>query len=103
MINSQKKTEVIIKLQVDPCSADRGTNELPMTLYELEANGGLLQKKFVMEAKEAERVNRFENFSCLKIMFRRLSKVWPTIILVQVMNMVPFYDSIPRYQFQKSI
>ena len=70
-----------------------------MTLYELEANGGLLQKKFVMEAKEAERVNRFENFSFLKIMFRRLSKVWPTIILVQVMNMVPFYDSIPRYQF----
>jgi len=47
--------EATILLKVDPCSADRGTNELPMTLYELEANGGLLQKKFVMEAKEAER------------------------------------------------
>ena len=47
----ERPTEIILKLQVDPCSADRGTNELPMTLYELEANGGLLQKKFVMEAK----------------------------------------------------
>jgi len=47
--------EATLLLKVDPCSADRGTNELPMTLYELEANGGLLQKKFVMEAKEAER------------------------------------------------
>ena len=55
---SRKTDEIILKLQVDPCSADRGTNELPMTLYELEANGGLLQKKFVMEAKEAERVNK---------------------------------------------
>ena len=49
-------------IKVDPCSADRGTNELPMTLYELEANGGLLQKKFVMEAKEAERVNLSDAF-----------------------------------------
>jgi len=47
--------EATILLKVDPCSAERGTNELPMTLYELEASGGLLQKKFVMEAKEAER------------------------------------------------
>merc|ERR1712168_927151 len=29
--------EATLLLKVDPCSADRGTNELPMTLYELEA------------------------------------------------------------------
>ena len=69
-----------------------------MTLYELEANGGLLQKKFVMEAKEAERVNSLEIVISLNF-FRRLSKVWPMITLVQVMNMAHFYDSIPRYQF----
>ena len=46
-----------------------------MTLYELEANGGLLQKKFVMEAKEAERVNRFENLSFLERQFSDLQKI----------------------------
>ena len=73
-----------------------------MTLYELEANGGLLQKKFVMEAKEAERVsNDFLTPKLLKleVLFRRLSKVLLTIILVQVMNMDHSCDSIPRYQF----
>merc|ERR1711953_267517 len=52
----QEQKDATLLLKVDPCKKDRETNELPVTLFELETNGGLLQKKFTMEAKDAERI-----------------------------------------------
>ena len=49
--------EASLFLKVDPFKSDRSTNELPMVLFELEPNGGLVQKTFNLEAKDAERVN----------------------------------------------
>jgi len=48
--------EASLFLKVDPFKSDRSTNELPMVLFELEPNGGLVQKTFNLEAKDAERI-----------------------------------------------
>ena len=46
--------ELIFK--VDPFKSDRGTNDLPASLFELEPNGELVQRAFVIESLESERV-----------------------------------------------
>ena len=43
-------------LKVDPFKSDRGTNDLPASLFELEPNGELVQRAFVIESLESERV-----------------------------------------------
>ena len=55
LINDMKEASLFLK--VDPFKSDRSTNELPMALFELETNGGLIQKSFNLEAKDAERVS----------------------------------------------
>ena len=42
--------------KVDPFKSDRGTNDLPASLFELEPNGELVQRAFVIESLESERV-----------------------------------------------
>lgn len=54
LINDMKEASLFLK--VDPFKSDRSTNELPMALFELETNGGLIQKSFNLEAKDAERI-----------------------------------------------
>jgi len=54
LISDLKEASLLLK--VDPFKSDRATSELPMTLFELEPNGGLIQKAFSLEAKDAERV-----------------------------------------------
>lgn len=54
VVNELKEASLLLK--VDPFKSDRSTNELPMALFELEPNGGLIQKAFNLEAKDAERI-----------------------------------------------
>ena len=52
--NASRKSK--FKIKVDPFKSDRGTNDLPATLYELEPNGELVQRSYIIESMEAERV-----------------------------------------------
>jgi hypothetical protein len=54
VINDLKEASLLLK--IDPFKNERSNNELPMALFELEPYGGLSQKAFVLEAKDAEQV-----------------------------------------------
>lgn len=54
VINDLKEASLLLK--IDPFKNERSNNELPMALFELEPNGGLSQKAFVLEAKDAEQI-----------------------------------------------
>lgn len=51
--------KILKLLKVDPFKSDRGTNDLPASLFELEPNGELVQRAFIIESLESERV-RFQ-------------------------------------------
>jgi len=48
--------EATLMLKMDPFKRDRGTNDLPASLFELEPNGELVQRSYIIESAEAERV-----------------------------------------------
>jgi len=51
-----ERKEATLMLKVDPFKSDRGTNDLPASLFELEPNGELVQRAFIIESLESERV-----------------------------------------------
>jgi len=54
MIVEMKEASLFLK--VDPFRSQRDTNEMPMTLFEYEANGILSKRAFTLEAKDAEQI-----------------------------------------------